>query len=72
MLKLKHALWFAAAVGDMQFSWLGRWAHPYLGISLTFQQCRDVLPYEEVKLFQALIPTDHLANLDAMSAYLFK
>ena len=29
---------------NMQFSRHGRWAHPYPGISLTFQQCRDVLP----------------------------
>ena len=35
MLKLKHALWFAAAVGNMQFSQHGRWAHPYPGISPT-------------------------------------
>ena len=34
--KLKHSLWFAAAIGNMQFSQHGRWAHPYPGISLTF------------------------------------
>ena len=43
-LKLKHALWFAAAIGNTQFSQHGRWAHPYPGISPTFWQCRDVLP----------------------------
>ena len=32
----KHALWFAAAIGNMQFSQHGRWAYPYPGISLTF------------------------------------
>ena len=29
------------------FSWHGRWAHPYPGISLTFWQCRDVLHLEQ-------------------------
>ena len=45
-LKLKHALWFAAAIGNI-ISWHGRWAHPYPGISPTFWQCRDVLTLEQ-------------------------
>ena len=45
------ALWFTASIGNL-FSWHGRKAYPYPGISLTF--CRDVLPLEQV--FQVLIP----------------
>ena len=46
-LKLKYALWFPTAIGNMQFPWHGRWAHPYPGISLTFWQYRDVVPLEQ-------------------------
>ena len=45
--KAKHVLWFPAAIGNMQFSRRGRWAHPYPGICPTFWQCRDVLPFEQ-------------------------
>ena len=63
-LKLKRALWFAAAIGNI-ISWHGRWAHPYPGISPTFW-CSTF----RTEVFQALIPIDPLANLDAMSTYL--
>ena len=56
--KEKHAFWFAAAISNMQFSQHGGWAHPYTGISLTFWQCRDVLPLDQKcsKHWPSLIP----------------
>ena len=54
------------AIVNIQFSRHGRWAHPYPVISLTFWQCRDVLPLEQ-KCSKHWTP----ANLDATSAYLF-
>ena len=30
-VKAKHALWFAVAIGSMQFTRHGRWVHPYPG-----------------------------------------
>ena len=70
-IKLKYALWFAAKIGNMQFSRHGRWAHPYPGISSTFWRCRRSTLIK--KLLQASIsikPRQTWINHCKFSAYL--
>ena len=53
----------------MQFSWHGRCAHPYPGISTTFWQCSNDLPLE-LKCSKNRTPSTP-ANFATTSIYLF-
>ena len=69
---VSKALWFAAAIGNMQFSWHGKWARPYPGIYPTFWQHSDACSTLRAKVFQGLFPIQQTWMLWALACLICK